>query len=155
MKDIEKLVAEHPFFRDLDPGYLQLVAGCARNQVFESGGYLTREGKDADCFYLIRKGRVSVEIHTPAGGAAVIQTAGEGEVVGVSWLFDPHWSFDVRATEQTRVLHFDTACLKRKCEEDPRFGYVLMHKFSALLMDRLHATRLRLLDLYGHGKPGR
>jgi len=154
MKGIEELVAEHPFFEDLSPENLELVAGCGRNVVFEPGAYLTREGEPADCFYLIRKGRVSVEIHMPPGGATVIQTAGEGEVVGVSWLFEPHrWNFDVRATETTRALHFDTACLKRKCENDPRFGYLVMSKFSALLMERLQATRLRLLDLYGYGKP--
>jgi len=154
MKDIERLVAEHPFFEDLDPAYQTLVAGCGRNVVFKPDEYLTREGETADCFYLLRKGKVSIEIHMPAGGAAVIETAGEGEVVGVSWLFDPRWNFDVRATETTRALHFDTFCLKQKCEDDPRFGYLLMRKFSALVMDRLQATRLRLLDLYGYGRTG-
>lgn len=154
MKDIEKLVAEHPFFSDLEPADRELVSGCGRNVVFEAGEYLTREGEEAGCFYLVRHGRVSIELHVPAGGAAVIQTAGEGDVVGVSWLFDPRWNFDVRAIEQTRALHFDTTCLKKKCEDDPRFGYLIMRKFSALVMDRLHATRLRLLDLYGYGKTG-
>lgn len=153
MKSIEDLVAEHPFFKDLSPEDQKLVAGCGKNVVFEAGDYLTRENDDADCFYLIRKGRVSIEIHVPAGGAAVIQTATEGDVVGVSWLFDPHcWNFDVRATETTRALHFDTRCLRKKCDDDPRFGYLLMQKFSALLMERLHATRIRLLDMYGYGK---
>lgn len=153
MKGIEELVAEHPFFKDLSPEDQKLVAGCGKNVVFEPGDYLTREGEEADCFYLIRKGRVSIEIHMPAGGAAVIQTAAEGDVVGVSWLFDsPRWNFDVRATERTRALHFDTSCLKKKCEDEPRFGYLIMKKFSGLLMERLHATRMRLLDLYGYGK---
>jgi CRP-like cAMP-binding protein len=152
MKSIEELVAEHSFFEELREEDRQLIAGCGRNVAFEAGEYLTREGEPADCFYLIRKGRVSIEIHMPAGGAAVIQTAAEGDVVGVSWLFDPNWNFDVRATETVRALHFDTDCLKRKCEDDPRFGYLIMGKFSALIMDRLHATRLRLLDMYGYGK---
>ncbi|MCB0219691.1 MAG: cyclic nucleotide-binding domain-containing protein [Chrysiogenetes bacterium] len=153
MKSIADLVAEHPFFRDFDPEYQKLVAGCGKNVVFEAGEYLTREGEDANCFYLVRRGRISIEIHTPAGGAAVIQTAGEGEVVGVSWLFEPHrWNFDTRATETTHAMHFDTTCLKKKCEDDPRFGYLIMGKFSAVLMERLQATRMRLLDLYGYGK---
>jgi len=153
MKEIAQLVAEHRFFQDLDPAYLEPVAGCGQNVVFGPGDYLTREEHEADCFYLVRKGHVSIEIHLPAGGTAVIQTVGEGEVVGISWLFDARWSFDARAIETTRALRFDTACLRNKCEDDPRFGYLLMGKFSSLVMDRLHATRLRLLDLYGNGKP--
>lgn len=152
---IRDWVAEHPFFQDLEPDYRELLAGCAGNRVFRAGEYLTREGEPADCFYLIRAGRVSIELHVPGRPGAVIESATEGDVVGVSWLFEPYrWGFDSRATETTRALHFDTACLRRKCDEDPRFGYRLMSKFSALLMQRLRATRMRLLDLYGYGPGG-
>jgi CRP-like cAMP-binding protein len=153
MKGIEDLVDEHPFFRDLSPESQHLVAGCGKNVVFQPGAYLTRDGEEASCFFLIRQGRVSIELEKPAGGAAVIQSARDGDVVGIEWLFDARWNFDVRATETTRALHFDTECLKRKCDDDPAFGYLMMKKFSTLLMERLHATRLRLLDLYGYGQP--
>jgi CRP-like cAMP-binding protein len=153
MKGIEDLVDEHPFFADLSPESRKLIAGCGRNVAFQPGEYLTRDGEEASCFYVIRAGRVSIELHKPVGGAAIIQTATAGEVVGVEWLFDARWNFDVRATEPTRALHFDTECLKRKCEDDPGFGYLIMKKFSTLLMERLHATRMRLLDLYDYGQP--
>ncbi|MGD2045357.1 MAG: cyclic nucleotide-binding domain-containing protein [Gemmatimonadota bacterium] len=153
MKRIADLVAEHPFFEELSPENRELISGCAKHGVFKPGEYLIHEGAVADYFYLIQSGLVSIEIHEPAGGSAVIQTATDGDVVGVAWLFDPpRWNFDVRAIETTRVLHFDTGCLKRKCEDDPRFGYLIMEKFSQLLMERLHSTRVRLLDLYGYGK---
>jgi CRP-like cAMP-binding protein len=153
MKGIEEMVGEHPFFKDLSPENQQLVAGCGKNVVFQPGEYLTRDGEEANCFYLIRKGLVAIELHKPAGGAAIIQTARDGDVVGVEWLFDARWNFDVRAVEATRALHFDTECMKKKCEDDLGFGYLVMKKFSALLMERLHATRMRLLDLYDYGKP--
>jgi len=152
MRTIEQLVAKHPFFEDLEQDDRALLAGCGRNEAFHKDQYLTREGEPADRFYVIREGRVSIEIHVPAGGPAVIQTANAGDVVGVSWLFDPTWNFDARATATTRVLRFDTACLHDKCESDPRFGYHIMRKFSALIMSRLQAARLRLLDMYGYGQ---
>lgn len=155
MKHIADLVAEHPFFGELSAENRELISGCGKHGVFKPGEYLMREGTEADRFYLIQSGLVSIEIHKPAGGAAVIQTATDGDVVGVAWLFDPpRWNFDVRATEITRVLQFDTQCLKKKCDDDPRFGYLIMEKFSQLLMERLHSTRVRLLDLYGYGKSG-
>jgi hypothetical protein len=41
--------------------------------------------------------------------------------------------------------------LRKKCEEDHDLGYELMKRFSAVMIQRLQATRLQLLDLYGEG----
>ena len=48
-----------------------------------------------------------------------------------------------------RALAFDGACLRGKCEADPGLGYALMQRFAPVMIERLQATRLRLLDLYG------
>jgi len=49
-----------------------------------------------------------------------------------------------------RAVELDGAYLRNKCEEDPRLGYELMRGFAALAATRLQATRLQLLDVYGH-----
>lgn len=153
IETIDQLLQHHPFFRDLDPGYLELVAGCGQNVVFESGDYLGREGEPADQFFIIRRGRVAIELHRPHQGPLVIDTAGEGEVVGASWLFPPYrWQFDARALEPIGVVALDGACLRGKCEDDPRLGYQLMKRFAEILVERLESARLRLLDLYGGGR---
>ena len=38
-----------------------------------------------------------------------------------------------------------------KCDADPAFGYRVMQRFAQVVAERLAATRLRLLDLYGRG----
>ena len=48
-----------------------------------------------------------------------------------------------------RALAFDAACLRGKCDDDPVLGYDLVNRFSQLVVDRLEATRVRLLDVYG------
>jgi hypothetical protein len=50
----------------------------------------------------------------------------------------------------TRAVSLDGVCLRGKCDEDPRLGYELMRRFARIIMDRLSATRLRLLDIYGN-----
>jgi len=154
MRSIDQLVAELPTFAGLEPEQLELIAGCGANRVFEAGEHLAHEGDPADAFYVIRHGRVALEVAAPGRGALMIATLGEGSVVGWSWLFPPHrWSFDARALETTRTVAFDGACLRGKCEADKALGYELMQRFAAVMLDRLQATRLQLLDVYGEPVP--
>ncbi len=146
------LVLAHPLLRGLPTGQMAPVAACARNIALRSGEMLIREGEPADTFYLLRRGRVAIEVLTPAAGPVVIETVGPGGCVGWSWLFPPYrWHFDARAIEPVGAVAVDGACLRSKAETDPALGYALMTRVSAVLLERLQATRLRLLDLYGNG----
>jgi CRP-like cAMP-binding protein len=151
---LEPLLRDHKFFAGLDPDYLSLLAGCASNEVYPADAFLFREGEPAQTFYLIREGKVALEIAAPASGALLVQTLGAGDVAGFSWLIAPHnWEFDGRAVERVRAVRMDGACLRAKCDDDPRLGYELMRRFARLTVNRLQATRLQLLDVYGraHG----
>jgi CRP-like cAMP-binding protein len=150
METLEPILAEHPFFSGLDRKYLQLVTGCAANVRFDRGQFLFRDGQEADQFYIIREGRVALEIFVPGGGPLAIDTYSSGEVLGWSWLIPPyHWNYDARATEPVRALALDGKCLRGKCLEDHDLGFELLKRFAHLIEQRLHATRLQLLDVYG------
>jgi CRP/FNR family transcriptional regulator, cyclic AMP receptor protein len=150
MAGLEEIVGAHSFFAPLPPERIALVAGCARNRMFNAGQYLFHESDAANEFFVIRSGRVALEIAAPGQAPTVFATLGEGEVVGVTWLIPPyHWTFDARAMELTRTIGIDAACLRGKCEADPVFGYQMMKLFLAPLVQRLHATRLQILDVYG------
>lgn len=147
---LEPLLAEHPFLRGLEPRYVALLAGCAANVRFDAGEYIFREGEDANEFYIIRHGKVALELFTPERGILTIQTLGAGDVLGWSWLFPPYrWRFDARARELTRAIALDGTCLRRKCDEDHSLGYELVKRFAHIIIERLQATRLQLLDVYG------
>lgn len=150
MRTIEEYLPAHAFFEGLDARTLALVAGCAKNVSLAAGEYLCREGDPADQFFVVRRGRVAIEVHGPAAGTLVIDTADEGDVVGWSWLVPPYRStFDARAAEATGVIAFDGACLRGKCERDARLGYELMQRVTQVMNGRLVAAQVRLLDLYG------
>jgi len=157
IQSIDELLAHHPFFAGLDPKDLLFmrVAGCGRNVHFPEGMYILREGEPADRFYIVREGRVALEIAAPSRGPIVLDTLGGGAVVGASWLFPPYrWRFDVRAVEPTSAVALDAVCLREKCEEDPRLGYELMKRMSGVLEERLQSARMRLIDLYSHAGTG-
>ncbi len=145
-----RIVSEHPFFAELGAAHCQLVAGCAKNVRFEAGSYILREGNPADEFYLIREGRVALEVHAPGKREITFQTVGPGEIIGVSWLVPPYrWSYDARAIDRVRAISLDARCLRGKCDDDHDLGYEMMTRFVPVLVQRLQATRLQLLDLYG------
>ncbi|MDH3660496.1 MAG: cyclic nucleotide-binding domain-containing protein [Alphaproteobacteria bacterium] len=144
------IIAAHRFFKDLDPSFPELVSGCAKNVRFGVGDYLFHEGDGAAAFYLIRHGRVSLEIKAPGRQSMQFMTVGEGDIVGISWLVPPYcWSYDAKALELVRAIALDATCLRDKCETDNHLGYELMKRFVPELALRLHCTRLQLLDLYG------
>lgn len=153
MKDLEQLLATHEFFKGLAAEHLKLIAGCASNVHFAPGAYLFREGEAADRFFALRGGSVAVEVHVPGRAALTVQTAGQDEILGWSWLFPPYrWQFDARAREEVRATAFDGACLRKKCDADPALGYELMKRLARIMTRRLEATRHQLLDLYGPDK---
>jgi CRP/FNR family transcriptional regulator, cyclic AMP receptor protein len=150
MEGLERIISSHPFFAGLDPAFCQLVTGCAKNVRFEAGQALFREGEAADELYLLRQGRVALQISAPGRGTITIQTLGEGEIVGLSWLLPPYrWTNDAKALELVRAIGIDGACLRRKCEADHDLGYELMKRVLPVLVQRLQATRLQMLDVYG------
>ena len=150
METLEPILAQHPFFHDIDDAHRALMVGCACNRRFAAGDDLFREGEAANRFFLIRHGRVALQVYIPGRGRITIETIEAGNVLGWSWLFPPYrWHFDAQALELTRAIVFDGECLRAKCDDDHDLGYALMQRFSQVMMQRLQATRLQLLDLYG------
>lgn len=151
-RTLEGLLGDRVFFAGLDPAYLALLAGCAKNVVVPGDSFLFREGGQADTFYLIRDGRLALEVAAPGRRPIIVQTMAADDVVGFSWLAGRRhrWQFDGRVIERIHALEVDGACLRGKCETDPKLGYELMRRFAELASDRLQVTRLQMLDVYGH-----
>jgi CRP/FNR family transcriptional regulator, cyclic AMP receptor protein len=150
MEGLERIVLEHPFFAGLGPEFATAISGCARNLRFAVGEYLFREDQPANEFYPIRHGTVALELHAPGQAVIVIATLREGDILDAAWLAPPYrWTFDARAAELLRALGVNARCLRDKCEADHDLGYELMKRFVGAMGERLRATRLQVLDVYG------
>jgi CRP/FNR family transcriptional regulator, cyclic AMP receptor protein len=155
VRSIADYLGALPFFAGLDAASFQELAGCARNEHVRAGEFLFREGGTAEHFYVVLHGRIALEVFSPGTGSHVVDSAGDGEVLDWPWLIPPHrWLFDGRAVEPTSVVSLDSACLRRKCDADPRLGYEFVQGVAQVMSRRLQATRVRLLDLYGIPRPG-
>ncbi len=150
IESLEKVLVQHPFVEGLKPEHISLIVGCAKNVVFEPGKYLFKEGEDANSFYIIRSGKVALEVYSPEKGSIIIQTLDEGDIIGWSWMVPPYqWKFDARAVELTRVIELDGNCLRSKCEDDQSLGYEIMKRLANVFDNRISAMRMQLLDLFG------
>ena len=65
METLERILSAHPFFNGLGERYLPLLVGCASNVRFQTGETIFREGGEANQFYLIREGKVALEVAAP------------------------------------------------------------------------------------------
>jgi CRP-like cAMP-binding protein len=146
METLKGILAAHPFLSGLEGRYLDLLVGCASNVRFGEGQFILREGEEANQFYLIRHGKVALEVSVPAHGSIIILTLGEGDVLGWSWLVPPYrWRLSARAVELTRAIALDGKCLRGKSEEDHDLGYELWKRFADVIVKRLAATRMQLV----------
>ena len=148
-ESFESVLAETSIFGDLSVEHIAAIAGCAENVTYPAKARIYREGDHADQFLIIREGHVAIDMESVHRGVLTVHTAGPGEVLGWSWLFPPYqWHYNARAVEDTQAIALDADCLRAKKNQDPALGYALMKGFSAIMLSRLEATRMQLMDIY-------
>ncbi|MFE9650302.1 Crp/Fnr family transcriptional regulator [Streptomyces sp. NPDC006365] len=128
----------------------------AQEVSFEEGSRLFEEGRRADRFWIVRTGTVTLDVHVPGRPPAVIESLGHGELVGWSWHFPPYmWQLGAEAMTPVRAYEFDAVAVRAMCAEDSAFGRAVATWVGRVVAHRLHAARIRLLDLYApHGSGG-
>jgi len=149
MKSMDMIIKDHPFCEGLKKEYVDFIAGCASNVRFRAGEVIFKEDGPADKFYLIREGLVTIDMQATGHKHITIQTIGQNQILGWSWLIPPYkCRFTCRALEDTRAFAFDGKCLREKCEGNHDLGFELLKKLTRVFTERLGATRMQLLNLY-------
>ncbi|OLZ63128.1 regulator [Streptomyces sp. IMTB 2501] len=133
----------------LEPVHRERLMQLDREVSFEVGTRLFEEGRHADRFWIVRTGSVALDLHVPGRRPAVIETLGHGELVGWSWHFPPYlWHLGAEAISPVRTWEFDAEAVRAMCAADPEFGRAIAVWVGRVVAQRLHASRVRLLDLY-------
>lgn len=144
---IRECLAGHELLSDLDPAFIDVLAGSAELRQFAENEIVFRHGDAADHFYIVRSGRITVEVPAIEGPPLELQNLGEGAVLGWSWLIPPYeWSFQARAVTAAELVEFDGAAIREHAEADQQFGYAILKCFSRLMSVRLEHARRRMMD---------
>jgi CRP/FNR family transcriptional regulator, cyclic AMP receptor protein len=149
MSSTVEAISTHPFLSGLAAHWLERLAAQGRPVVLQPGQRLFHEHERGNAFWLISEGEVTLDSTVPGGAPVPVDTAGAGTVVGWSWIFPPHqWNFGAVAAECTSAIEFDAAAVRQAMEDDEALGRELSTRFVRVVMDRLHAARQHLPDLY-------
>ena len=149
---LREIIARHHFCQDLAPHHLELLAEAAMLKEFKAGEVIFKEGDPANRFYIIQSGEVELLSEGGNGAGVSLQRIGAGDVLGWSWLFPPYyWHFAARAVTDTKAVFFYGTWLRESCERDHDFGYVMLKRMSAIVIQRLQAARQRLVELENRG----
>ncbi len=151
--DLGARLAAHAFTLGLDEARRAVLLGLARQRHFNDGDLLVTEGRPALEVLLLIEGRVALETNLPGRGSVQVDTAEGGDTVGWSWLLPPYrWHFDGRAVGVVDAVALDAPALRAAAAEDPVLGQALAIRVAELLLHRLQAARIRMVDPYSGSK---
>lgn len=145
---LEELLFSHPFLDGLDVKFLNVFTSCASLRRFNSHQCIFEKGGEADHFYLILSGKVTLETSVRDRGPVSIQTLGTGEALGWSWLFAPYrWHFTAVTSAPTEVISFGAGSLRERASIDVEFANELLRRIAQTVVQRLAASQLKLNEL--------
>jgi CRP/FNR family cyclic AMP-dependent transcriptional regulator len=148
-QSLTRSLKDHSLVKGLLEGHIDFLSGCTKNVRVATGRFLFREGAMADELYLVRSGKIALEVHDGSRGTVVLETIGADDTLGWAALNPPYrWSLDARAVEPALLFAIDSACLRQKLDADHSFGYVFTKRLMNEIHERLERVRLQALDVY-------
>lgn len=142
------LIESQRHFKEMAVDHLVALASCAEPVNWEAQTNVFEMGQNARYFYLLVSGSVELLMPSTLRGELSIQKVHAGELLGWSWLFPPYkWHFDARTLEPTQALAFDVETFRLLCEQDPALSAAIYQRISRMVVERLQATRLQLIEM--------
>lgn len=134
---------------ELEPEQLRKLLPLAREQTFEAGKLIFREGDRSMYLHLIVSGEVVLSNSSgvkPGDPAIAVQTLRAGDALGWSALTEESRThFQARALTAVITVSFLGLELREACDHDPEMGFALMKQLLELVTERLDATRMQML----------
>jgi len=143
------MLVAHPFMAGVPDRFLSRMAHYTHRVTFHEGARIFNEGGRAERFWLLRDGMVNLDTQLPGRGEVVLETIGAGQVLGWSWLFPPYrWHFGASAASPVLAIGFDARGIRALCAAEPELGYELTKRLIEVIVERMQATRMRMLALH-------
>lgn len=142
-----ELLRRLPFFSEIEPARLKLLAFMSERVGFDPGKDLCRQGDPADAAYLIIDGEADIILEGPAGPITVA-TLGANEIVGeIGILCDVPRNATVRAKNRLVALRIAKDPFMRMVREFPTMAVSIMRELAHRLEQTNNQLRTALSDV--------
>jgi len=140
LKEEYELLRRVPYFAEIEPSKLKLLAFMSERVAFDPGKRLFSQGDPGDAAYLIISGEAEVIRETPSG-PVLLATIGTNEFVGdMAILSNVPRNATVRAKGRLVTLRISKEPFMRMVREFPSMAVAMMQE----LAERLAATNDQL-----------
>ena len=149
-----ELLRRVPFFAEIEPAKLKLLAFMSERVGFDDGKIVCRQGDPGDAAYLIIDGKADIVLEGPAGPLTVA-TLGANEIVGeMAILGNVPRAATVRAKDRLITLRISKEPFMRMVREFPSMAVAMMQELAARLAatnNQLSTAQAELRRLQGQG----
>ncbi|HVH76422.1 MAG TPA: cyclic nucleotide-binding domain-containing protein [Stellaceae bacterium] len=147
LKEEFELLRKVPFFAEIEPAKLKLLAFMSERVGFDPGKQVVRQGDPADAAYLLIEGEAEVVAETP-DGPMVLATLGANEIVGeIAILCNVPRTATVRAKGRLVALRISKDPFMRMVREFPNMAVSIMQELAHRLELTNHQLRTALSEI--------
>lgn len=130
----------------MQPDQLAALATTATEVMFPARHRIFAEGGNADRFWLIESGYVTLDVDVPGEGLTTIGRIGIGGLLGWSWLVPPYqWLFGAVCVTEVRAIEFNAPAVRELCAADPVLRDELIQRLFEMTAGRLQDTTTKLI----------
>jgi CRP-like cAMP-binding protein len=144
--DIEQVLRESHFFKDLDEKVIRKIATLGEIVSLKGGEHVFTQGDFGEKIYIVVNGFVLLERSTDLGqrkGKVVIDALGKGRFLGCwsTLLNEPHILMSTASCQKpTTVISIRGADLRKIMLSDFEIGFRVMERLCFQLRDRIQAA---------------
>jgi CRP/FNR family transcriptional regulator, cyclic AMP receptor protein len=137
-------------FESLEEIQVNAILSCARVESCPEGRIIFQEGEEATHLYILIQGTIDLTVKAQEKiGFMTSQVEKEGGVFGVPALLEPYrYNVTAKCLVPSKVLKIEADHLKKRMEEDPRAGMMIMKKLALIYFNRLNELRKGVVNFF-------
>ncbi len=137
-------------FDDLTEEELKSIREICSEERYAPGEFIFKEGSQAKRLYVLKEGKVSIEIQVGDNKHLSVFTISQGaDLFGWSALVEPFkFTASARCVDAATVLAVDGVKLMGLIEKDYRMGFLIMRRILRFISQRVRDSRLQLIHCY-------
>jgi len=147
--DIQEILQGIEIFQGLSRSEIDSVAQVCQERSYRQGELVFSQGSTGDELYVVKSGRVAIELggrgHSPA---TVIHVVEPNQVFGELALIDKdRRAAGAKAMSDCEIVILPREDLHRVFEANHHIGHVVMHNIATVVASRLRKANLELVAI--------